>query len=87
MKRTIPEQPLNTPSSDDDEPSPSNGTKDLAGGKRPKNELITVINPDNKVVTEGNLITNEKSKNVSRIHEADPDSSSAWVGRIIQLVE
>lgn len=52
MKRTVPFQPLTISSDDDDEPSPSNGTKFL---KRPKTE-IAVVNPAKKVVTEGNLL-------------------------------
>ncbi|KAI3729026.1 hypothetical protein L6452_17672 [Arctium lappa] len=48
-ERTMPFA-LDISSDDDDEPSPSNGTKNLAGGKRPKSETA-VINPSKKVET------------------------------------
>ncbi|KAI3828672.1 hypothetical protein L1987_02780 [Smallanthus sonchifolius] len=54
MKRTMsmPAQPLDISSDDDDDLAPSNVTKHLAVGKRPKTEL-TVINPTKKVAAEG----------------------------------
>ena len=55
MKRAMPVA-LDISSDDDDEPSPSNGTKNLAGSKRPKSET-TIINPTKKVETEGNFFT------------------------------
>ncbi|XP_071690292.1 protein RDM1-like [Rutidosis leptorrhynchoides] len=59
MKRTVP-VPLDISSDDDDDkPSPSNGTKDLAGLKRPKSETA-VIMPVKNVVTEEFLIKTAK---------------------------
>ncbi|KAI3731036.1 hypothetical protein L1987_62219 [Smallanthus sonchifolius] len=61
MKRTMsmPAQPLDISSDDDDDPAPSNGTKHLAVGKRPKTEL-TIINPTKKVAAEELLMRNAK---------------------------
>ncbi|KAI3734796.1 hypothetical protein L6452_14275 [Arctium lappa] len=58
MKRTMPFA-LDISSDDDDEPSPSNGTKNLAGGKRPKSETA-IINPAKKVETEELLTKSAK---------------------------
>ncbi|XP_071732876.1 protein RDM1-like [Rutidosis leptorrhynchoides] len=58
MKSTLP-VPLDISSDEDDKPSPSNGTKNLAGTKRPKLETA-VIMPLKNVVTQEILIRSAK---------------------------
>nr|XP_043637782.1 protein RDM1-like [Erigeron canadensis] len=54
MKRTKP-VPLDVSSNDNDKPSASNGTKDLAGRKRPKTDNAVIV-PDEKIVTTEELM-------------------------------